>query len=164
MTAAGTAAGTAVDLAKLGAHVTSVGCVGDDAAGRLVLELLATHGVDISHITVVAGSPTAATILPIRSNGERPALHVRGAAGAMTLDHVDRALVDGADVVHLGGPDAIGAFGGEAAATVLAWAKEAGATTTLDLLRPGDVQSLSVWDHCCPSWTTSSPTTTSCSG
>jgi sugar/nucleoside kinase (ribokinase family) len=58
--------------------VTSVGCVGDDAAGRLVVELLAGHGVDVSHVAVVAGPPTAATILPIRSNGERPALHVGG--------------------------------------------------------------------------------------
>jgi sugar/nucleoside kinase (ribokinase family) len=142
ITAAGTAAGTAVDLAKLGARVTSVGCVGDDAAGRLVVELLAGHGVDVSHVAVVAGSPTAATILPIRSNGERPALHVRGAAGMMALGHVDRALMGGADVLHLGGPDALGAFGGEAAAAVLAWAREAGVTTTLDLLRPGHVQSL----------------------
>jgi sugar/nucleoside kinase (ribokinase family) len=142
LTAAGTAAGTAVDLAKLGAQVSSVGCIGDDAAGRLVVELLAGHGVDVSHVAVVDGAQTATTILPIRSNGERPALHVRGAAGMMTLQHVDSALLGGADVLHLGGPDALGRFGGEPATTVLGWAREAGVTTTLDLLRPGEVQSL----------------------
>jgi len=142
LTAAGTAAGTAVDLAKLGARVTSVGCIGDDAAGRLVLELLAGHGVDVSRIAVVANAQTATTILPIRSNGERPALHVRGAAPMMSLDLIDREWMLGADVLHLGAPDALGPFGGEPAATMLAWAREAGVTTTVDLLRPGEYQAL----------------------
>jgi sugar/nucleoside kinase (ribokinase family) len=142
LTAAGTAAGTAVDLAKLGAQVTSIGCIGDDAAGRLVVELLAGHGVDVSRMAVVTNAQTATTILPIRSNGERPALHVRGAAPMMTLDLLDRRWMLAVDVVHLGGPDALGPFGGDPAATMLAWAKEAGVITTLDLLRPGEHQSL----------------------
>ena len=45
-TAAGTAAGTGVDLAKLGARVLAVGALGDDLLGDMVLAAMARHGVD----------------------------------------------------------------------------------------------------------------------
>jgi len=142
LTAAGTAGGTAVDLAKLGAEVTTVGAVGDDAAGRLVLDLMGSHGVDVSRMAVLENAQTAVTILPIRPNGERPALHVRGAASMMGGDLADRMLIEDFDVVHMGGPDALGAFGGSPAASVLGRARAAGMVTSMDLLRPGAVQSL----------------------
>jgi sugar/nucleoside kinase (ribokinase family) len=144
LTAAGTAAGTAVDLAKLGAKVTTVGAIGDDAAGRLVLDLMRGHGVDVSRMVVLADRPTAVTILPIRPNGERPALHVRGAGSMMAEDLGDEIAIEEFELLHLGGPDALGAFGRAPAAKLLERAKAAGLTTSLDLLRPGDVQSFEV--------------------
>ena len=51
-TAAGTAAGTAVDLAKLGARVLAAGALGDDLLGDIVIAAMARHGVD------TAGPPT----------------------------------------------------------------------------------------------------------
>ena len=45
-TAAGTAAGTAVDLAKLGARVLAAGALGDDLLGDMVIAAMARHGVD----------------------------------------------------------------------------------------------------------------------
>ena len=45
-TAAGTAAGTGVDLAKLGARVRAVGALGDDLLGDIVIAAMARHGVD----------------------------------------------------------------------------------------------------------------------
>ena len=45
-TAAGTAAGTGVDLAKLGARVLAVGALGDDLLGDIVIAAMARHGVD----------------------------------------------------------------------------------------------------------------------
>jgi sugar/nucleoside kinase (ribokinase family) len=71
-TAAGTAAGPAVDLAKLGAQVTAVGALGADVLGDIIVAILAGHGVGTSGLVRKPGSQTAATILPIRPNGERP--------------------------------------------------------------------------------------------
>ena len=48
MTAAGTAGGTAMTLAKLGAQVRSAGAIGDDALGDALLGLLRRGGVDTS--------------------------------------------------------------------------------------------------------------------
>ncbi|WP_143263011.1 carbohydrate kinase family protein, partial [Amycolatopsis pretoriensis] len=45
---AGTAAGTAVTLAKLGADVRTAGAVGDDPIGDLLLSMLARYGIDSS--------------------------------------------------------------------------------------------------------------------
>lgn len=137
ITAAGTAAGTAVDLAKLGAQVTSIGAVGDDTARRLLRTLLEDHGVDASHLAVRANLPTSATVLPIRPNGERPSLHLPGATATLTAKDVDLEFVAQADALHLGGPDVLGSFTDEAAPMILRHARAHGTTTTVDLLRSG---------------------------
>ncbi len=74
-------------------------------------------------------------MIPVRPNGDRPAWHCIGANGAFTLDDLDLATLDGITHLHLGGPEFLG---GEAAATLLAHARSIGATTSLDVLAPGD--------------------------
>src|ERR1700722_13974741 len=101
-TAAGTAAGAAVDLAKLGAAVTSFGAIGPDLIGDIVAGALAAHGVNPAGLVRKPGAQTSATILPIRPSGERPALHVPGATRLLQLDDIE--LVPGDfDAVLLGG-------------------------------------------------------------
>ena len=48
ITAAGSAGGTALTLAKLGAEVRSAGAVGTDATGDMLLRLLGDGGIDTS--------------------------------------------------------------------------------------------------------------------
>ena len=48
----GKGANQAVQCARLGAHVTMVGQVGDDAFGKIMTETAAKAGVDVSHVTV----------------------------------------------------------------------------------------------------------------
>ncbi len=134
LSAAGTAAGTAVDLAKLGADVATIGSIGTDEVGDFLLVLMHKHGIDTSGVVRTEAAQTSATILPIKPNGDRPAFHVIGANAHLTLDVVDRATIESAAIVHLGGPDSMGAFGGEPAREVLAWARAAGVVTTMDLL------------------------------
>lgn len=138
ITAAGTAAGTAVDLAKLGAQVTSIGAIGDDTNGQLLRMLLDRHGVDSSRLAVRPGLATSATVLPIRPDGSRPALHLPGATATLTAADVDLDLVAAADAVHLGAPEALGAFTDEAAVAVLRHARAHGTTTTVDMLSSGN--------------------------
>jgi sugar/nucleoside kinase (ribokinase family) len=134
VTAAGTAAGTALTLAKLGAAVRSAGAIGTDATGDLLLALLGRAGIDTSLVVRKPDLPTSTSVLPIRRNGERPSLHLLGANPGYTLDDVDWDAVADTDHLHLGGPELIGA---DNAGRILAHAKANGATTSIDLIAPG---------------------------
>jgi sugar/nucleoside kinase (ribokinase family) len=137
-TAAGTAAGTGVDLAKLGNSVHSIGAVGTDLLADILLAALAAYGVDTGGLVRTAAAQTSATILPIRPNGERPALHVPGATRLLRLADIDLAGLAGLDAVLLGGPDALAGLSGADLATVVTVAKAAGALVALDVLHPGN--------------------------
>jgi sugar/nucleoside kinase (ribokinase family) len=133
MSPAGTAGGAAVILSRLGAEVSSYGAIGGDPIGDTLLALLAAEGVDISGLVRKDDQQTSASVIPVRPNGDRPAWHCIGANGAFTLD--DLGSLEGHEFVHLGGPEFLG---GEAAGQLLARARESGATTSLDILAPGD--------------------------
>jgi sugar/nucleoside kinase (ribokinase family) len=140
-TAAGTAAGTSVDLAKLGVDVHSMGAVGDDALGDLLVALLRRNGVDAELLVRKRGAPTSATILPIRPNGERPALHAPGADHLFCPEDMGaahRSTLATAAVVHVGAPDTMSAFPPGDLAPHLASARANGAVVTMDLLRAGE--------------------------
>lgn len=141
-TAAGTAAGTAVDLARLGASVRSFGAVGADLLGDMVLAAMDSHGVDTSGVVRKPGAQTSATILPIRGNGERPALHVPGATALFTPADLDPAGLADVDAVVLGGPDALAGFSADALAALTGAARAAGALVVVDVLHPGSTRDL----------------------
>lgn len=141
-TAAGTAAGTAVDLARLGMSVATFGAVGADLLGDMVLAALASHGVDTSGVVRKADAQTSATILPIRPNGERPALHVPGATRLFSLPDLDLTRLAGFDAVVLGGPDALAGFGPDDLRAVVEAARAAGALVAVDVLHPGSAHDL----------------------
>ncbi|MGW4525581.1 carbohydrate kinase family protein [Amycolatopsis sp. NPDC004378] len=131
---AGTAAGTAVTLAKLGAEVRTAGAVGTDPVGDLLLTMLARYGVDTSLVRRRAEVQTSASVLPIRPDGSRPAFHVPGAN--LTYEPSDFTTdLSGVTHLHLGGPELMG---GAKAASLLAPALAAGVVTSADLLAPGD--------------------------
>ncbi|MFF7448812.1 MULTISPECIES: PfkB family carbohydrate kinase [unclassified Streptomyces] len=136
MTAAGTAAGTALTLAKLGARVRTAGAIGTDPTGDLLLGLLEKAGIDTGLIVRRVDTSTSATVLPIRPNGDRPTLHLLGANITYGLDDVPWDAVAEATHLHLGGPELIGA---EVAARILAHAKEHDVVTSVDLLAPGEL-------------------------
>jgi sugar/nucleoside kinase (ribokinase family) len=137
-TAAGTAAGTGVDLAKLGNNVRSIGAVGTDLLADILIAALSAHGVDTGGLVRTAAAQTSATILPVRPSGERPALHVPGATRLLRLADIDLAGLAGLDAVLLGGPDALAGFSGTDLATVVAAAKDGGALVAIDVLHPGN--------------------------
>jgi sugar/nucleoside kinase (ribokinase family) len=131
---AGAAGGTAVTMAKLGFSVLSAGAVGVDDAGRVLVEALERFGVDCSGLKRREDVQTSCTILPIRPNGDRPALHVIGANGTFTIDDVPWDAISDASYLHVGGPEFLGP---ETATSILSRAKEAGTVTTCDFLADG---------------------------
>jgi sugar/nucleoside kinase (ribokinase family) len=134
ITAAGSAAGTAVDLAKLGVDVVSVGAIGDDELGDFLVAVMTRHGVDVSRLARRGTDQTSASILPIRPDGGRPSFHVPGANLTVSPSDIDPALLAAADVVHLGGTDVTFALNDPAFFEVLGAARAAGAVVTMDVL------------------------------
>lgn len=105
ITAAGTGGGTAVDLAQLGVPVTAVGQIGDDELADLLVMLLGRHGVNIEGLVRSDTAQTSATVLPIRPNGERPALHCPGAYPSLVLDADQVRLIEQSSHLHIGAPE-----------------------------------------------------------
>ncbi len=136
-TAAGTAAGTGVDLAKLGAQVFAMGALGDDLLADMVVAAMRRHGVDTAGLVRKSGVQTSATMLPIRPNGERPALHVPGATSRLELADIDLDRVRQSRAVVLGAPDALGGIVGDGLREVAAAARSGGALVAVDVLHPG---------------------------
>jgi sugar/nucleoside kinase (ribokinase family) len=134
MTVAGTAGGTAVDLARLGAYVLAVGALGEDNAGAFVRTLLHQEGVDTGGLVTKAGVPTSATMLPISSAGVRPAWHVRGANVELSRADLPWDALAEVDGLHYGGVSALPGLDGETSRELLAFAREHGAITTADCL------------------------------
>lgn len=134
LTVAGTAGGVVVNTAKLGLKSLAVGAVGNDEKADFVLGAMDRLGIDTSAMQRLEGVPTSATILNVRPNGDRPALHQRGAS-----DHFDvpAALYDqvfDAPIVHLGGTGLLRRLDGPRSVEILAEAKRRGCTTTFDLI------------------------------
>ena len=134
LTVAGTAGGTVVDTAKLGLKSLAVGAVGDDEKADWVLLTLEKHGIDTSAMQRLKGIPTSATILNVRPNGDRPALHVRGASDHFDVPPAMYDQVFDAPIVHLGGTGLLKTLDGPASATLLKEAKKRGRTVTFDLI------------------------------
>lgn len=135
LTPAGSAGGTAITLAKLGASVQSAGALGEDELGQVLLELLARSGVDTSLMVRRAGVQTSASVLPIRPDGSRPAFHVVGANGTYNSADAPWAEIAQADFLHLGAPEFMG---GEEAAKILSFARRNDTVTSADLLAGGE--------------------------
>jgi sugar/nucleoside kinase (ribokinase family) len=135
ITPAGSAGGTAITLAKLGAQVSSAGAIGTDALGDVLLELLGRFGVDTSLLVRREGVQTSASVLPIRPDGSRPAFHVVGANATYNSSDAPFQAIAEADFLHLGAPEFMG---GEEAAKILTAARQHGTVTSADLLAPGE--------------------------
>jgi sugar/nucleoside kinase (ribokinase family) len=134
LTVAGTAGGTVIDTAKLGLKSLAVGAVGDDEKADWVMLTMQKHGIDTSAMQRLTGIPTSATILNVRPNGERPALHMRGASDHFDVPPSMYDQVFDAPIIHLGGTGLLKKLDGPASLTLLKEAKARGCTVTFDLI------------------------------
>jgi sugar/nucleoside kinase (ribokinase family) len=133
-TVAGSAAGTAIDMARLGLKVRSIGAIGDDTRGDFLISTMQKFGVNTCGIVRKARAETSCSVLTIRPNGERPVLHLVGANRELTIEDVDLSVIAQADFLHLGGTPLMEQFDGEPASRILKFAKEHGVITSFDVL------------------------------
>ncbi len=128
--AAGTAA---IAAAKMGLKTLAVGGVGDDLMGDWVVQRLRHFGVDTSTMQRKNGWRTSSSIVTTRADGSRPALHMAGATGNFFVTEAVLPKVISAKVLHAGGVGLMHAMDKGRTAEVLSAAKNAGATTTVDV-------------------------------
>jgi ribokinase len=94
----GTSANAAVWAAWSGAGAGVIATVGDDVAGRLLVESLGGRGVDASTVRSVAGAATG-TMLVVHEAGERSMVADRGANARMRPSELPAAIDAGAVLV-----------------------------------------------------------------
>ncbi|HHG8773937.1 TPA: carbohydrate kinase family protein [Raoultella planticola] len=133
---AGTAAGANINAAKLGVRTAAVACLGEDEKADFILASYRRLGIDCSLIQRTSRLETSATLLPIRPNGERPALHCRGASDALFVSEEQFAAILDCRFLHHGGSGLLAAMDRGQSARLLAAAKARGVVTSFDLIAP----------------------------
>ena len=138
----GPAHNVAMDLARLGAPfpITAMGAVGDDEAGRFLLDQCRARGVDASRLRVLPGAATSRTdVMTVRATGKRTFFHFEGANAQLAPDDFDFTGL-AARLLHLGAPGVHRQLdrpnGGDPNGwvTVLRRARAAGLATNLELV------------------------------
>jgi sugar/nucleoside kinase (ribokinase family) len=127
----GSASITAVAAARLGLRVALVAAIGDDAAGHFMLAELARAGVDTEVMAVRAELPTGMTVALSRGD-DRAILTAAGAIGTLTPADVPADLLIRARHVHVSSYFLLERSLGPGLAALLAAARAAGASTSLD--------------------------------
>ncbi|GAB5375882.1 MAG: sugar kinase [Acuticoccus sp.] len=129
----GAAGSAAIVAAKHGLRVQAVGGVGPDDMGEWVLARLGKFGVDTRLMAVCEDFATSSSIVTTRPDGQRPALHKRGATAGFTVSDAELDRVVDAKIVHVGGVGLMDRMDQGRTADVMAEAKSRGRTTTLDV-------------------------------
>ena len=101
--AGGSAANTAAVLAKLGAAVDLLGCVGQDAHADAALAALAGAGVNLKHVQRRSDAPTGFIFIAVTPDGERTMFSFRGANVLLAAQDVPAEVWPGSSLLHLSG-------------------------------------------------------------
>jgi len=136
----GAVSNTGLALHRLGLATRLVGKVGDDLFGRVILDLLAQHDPGLAQgMIVAAGEVSSYTVVINPPAVDRIFLHCPGANHTFTADDIPYDLVANARLFHFGYPPLMRQMyreGGRYLAEVMRRAREAGATTSLDMAMP----------------------------
>jgi ribokinase len=88
----GKGANQAVAAARLGAHVTMIGCVGSDSFGQEMRATLAAEGIDISHVLIHLQDATGVALIQVDEKGQNSIAVASGANFRLTSADVEKAM------------------------------------------------------------------------
>jgi len=88
----GKGANQAVASARLGAHVTMIGCVGDDSFGRDLLKILSHEGIDTNFILMKPEVSTGVALIQVDAHAHNSIAVASGANYCLTGDFVEKAM------------------------------------------------------------------------
>lgn len=126
----GSAANTALVLARLGFDSAVMGAVGDDDAGHRALYSLGTAGVSTDLVSVSETHPTAMNTVMVTPDGERTMI---GARGANVYYTPPSGWDDGVDWLHVSGYSLMAGPQQRSALDVIAAAGEGSIPCSLDV-------------------------------
>ncbi len=129
----GAPANAAVAAARLGAEAAFIGCVGDDAFGRMLRETLVKNGVDVSGLQVTKQTNTTLAIVTVDKTGERSFSFYRK-PGADTCIDREAAVkaVRGTGILHFGSVSLTDPICRDTVISAVQAAKASGALITYD--------------------------------
>lgn len=133
----GCAANVGIDLARLGVRVGVVGCVGQDAFGRFLIDELSAGGIDVAGIRQLADAETSGTLIINVRGEDRRFIHSPGANARLQAADIPLERVRRAKVLYVGGYLLMPALEGQPLAELFRAARAAGVTTVLDIVMPG---------------------------
>jgi len=134
----GPVSNTGIAMQRLGVKVDLMGKVSDDFIGKALLDRLAEGGLDQGMI-MVPGEQTSYTVVVIVPGFDRIFLHCPGTNNTFGAEDVRLDVVEQSRHFHLGYPPLMRRLyerDGEQLAEIFRRAKEAGATTSLDMSLP----------------------------
>lgn len=88
----GKGANQAAALAKLGAEAMLVGCVGDDRNGKLLINALKRHEINIKHVQINDETQTGMAVICADSNGKSRLYGIPGANMALSANGIQEIL------------------------------------------------------------------------
>ena len=116
-----------VTMAKLGAKVAYMGRVGDDDAGRFILDEYRRYGVDISHVKVERGGASPRDLVLVHAEtGERAFIFFPFKLEFLKIEDVDEELIRNSKILLIDGCK------GEAFIRACKLAKKAGSIVLMD--------------------------------
>ena len=139
MSTGGSVSNTGIALNLLGIKSPLVTKVGDDMLGEVLCNLTAQGGGITDYIIKAPGESTSYTVVVAPYGVDRMFLHNTGANDTFTEDDVDLSLMENTKLFHFGYPTLMKKMyqnNGRRTVALFKKAKEAGATTSLDLTLP----------------------------
>ncbi len=140
VTTGGVVANTGLALHKLGTPVRLMGKTGDDEFGRIVMDVLRSHGPCLADDMIVAdGESTSYSIVISPPDRDRTFWHCPGANDTFSADDVPYDNFGSARFFHFGYPPVMARMyrnGGAELADLLGRARERGVAVGLDMCSP----------------------------
>ncbi|MBN1266973.1 MAG: ribokinase [Anaerolineales bacterium] len=99
----GKGANQAVAAARLGAEVSMLGCVGNDAFGTSLIQNLADNGVKTEHILRESETPTGTAVITVDAQGQNTLVVIPGSNYRLLPADIEaqRQLIEEADILLL---------------------------------------------------------------
>lgn len=97
----GKGANQAVAAARMGAHVSLIACLGDDAHGQRLRDAMTPEGMDLSGLRVREKEATGLALITVAEGGENTIVVAPGANASLSPEDVQQSavLITGADVL-----------------------------------------------------------------
>ena len=132
----GCAANVAVNLTTQGVDAELLGCLGKDADGQMLQQILRDRGVNCERVVWVDHLSTSKTVILLIVGQDRRYVHLIGANAALTAEHFEQAWLSELDLFYLGGVFAMPGLDPDRLLGVLKFCRTAGVSTVLDVVIP----------------------------